>query len=198
MLDSMSRAEETRTRILATTRELLERADGRPLSMGAIADAVGVTRQLLYLHFANRAQLLLEVSREADAAARTPDRQARIDSAPDAASALREAVTLQGHIKPKIHAVARAVDRLRVTDPDAEAVWREREEQRLARCRSVVRRLADEGLLRQGWTVATASQMLWSVTSLRAWEELVVESGWTTRAWVRHTTNLVERAFVAS
>ena len=164
--------------------------------MGAIAQEAGVTRQLLYLHFANRAQLLLEVSRVADAAARTPARQARIDEAEDALTALREAVALQGHIKPRIYAVARAVDRLRDTDPDADAVWRERERSRLDRCRSVVRRLETEGLLREEWTARRGGELLWSVTSLRAWEELVVDAGWSTRAWVAHTTDLVERTLV--
>lgn len=176
---------------------MLEEAGGAPISMGAIADAAGVTRQLLYLHFTNRAQLLLEVSRTADASARTPERQARIDSASDAVSALREAVRLQGHIKPRIHAVARAVDRLRATDPDAADVWHEREDSRLERCRRVVRRLADEGLLRDGWSVNAGAELLWSTTSLRAWEELVADRGWSTRTWVRRTTELLERTLVA-
>lgn len=175
---------------------LLEEAERAPVSMGAIAEAAGVSRQLLYLHFGGRGQLLLEVSREADLRARTPARQARIDNAPDAVSALRETVALQGHIKPKIYAVARAIDRLRDTDPDAAAVWDERENSRLKRCRAVVCRLSEEGILRRAWTVAAGAEVVWSVTSLRAWEELVVERGWSTRAWVKHTTDVLERTLL--
>lgn len=193
----MSRGDETRVRILAAARNLLEHAEGAEVSMGAIAKAAGVSRQLLYLHFSSRGDLLLEVSRAVDAEVRTPQRQAQVDGAPDALSALRESVALQGVIKPKIHPVARAVDRVRSTDADAAQVWREREERRLDRCRSVVQRLADEGRLRPGWTVRSAAQLLWSVTSLRAWEELVLDAGWSTRAWVRHTTEVLERALVS-
>lgn len=193
----MSRADETRRRILDATRTLLEQAAGVPVSMREIAAAAGVTRQLLYLHFANRAELLLEVSRDADVAARTAKRQARVDDAPDGVSALREAVALQGVIKPKIHAVAQAVDRLRRVDADAAAVWAERENARLGRCTAVISRLATESRLRAEWNVPTAARLLWSATSLRAWEELVVDQSWSTRAWVKHTTQMLEAALVA-
>jgi AcrR family transcriptional regulator len=198
MFDTMSRAQATRRRIIESTRRLLEDAQGAPISMRQVAEAAGVTRQLLYVHFDRRAHLLLEVSRDADAAARTPQRQARVDTAVDGLSALREAVALQGHIKPRIHAIAQAVDRLRHTDPDAATVWREREQERLDRCAAVVARLAEEGRLRAEWKAPTATRLLWSVTSLRAWEELVIDQGWSTRSWVDHTTHLLERALAVT
>ena len=192
----MSRGSATRDRILAATEQLLAEAPGASPSMGQIAEAGGVTRQLLYFHFDNRADLLLELSRRIDAQARSPARQARIDDAPDAVTALREAVALQGHIKPKIHAVARVIDRLRQTDEDAAKVWGEREDARLGRCKDVVRRLIVEGVLAKGWDLPTAANLMCAVTSMRSWEELVVERGWSTRSWVRHTTRLLECAFV--
>ena len=57
--------------------------------MGQIARHAGLSRQALYLHFADRASLFVEVSRMADAAARTPERQRRVDEAPTARDALR-------------------------------------------------------------------------------------------------------------
>lgn len=196
IFDSMSRGEATRERILAATSQLLTDMPGAFPSMDRIAGAAGVTRQLLYFHFDGRTDLLLEVSRRIDVEARSPARQARIDDAPDAVTALREAVALQGHIKAKIFPVARNIDRLRHTDRDAARVWEERESARLGRCTTVIHRLFDEQILGSGWDIPTAARVMWSVTSLRAWEELVVEQGWSTRAWVRHTTRLLERAFL--
>jgi AcrR family transcriptional regulator len=185
----------TRARILAAARGLLESGDA-DAAMGRIARAAGVTRQLLYLHFEGRADLLLALTRAVDEEVRPAAQQERVDAAPDGRTALREAVALQARIKPRIAAVAAAIDRLRPTDPDAAAAWREREDARFDRARQVVGRLAAEGLLRPDLPTDDAARLLWSATSLRAWTELVVESGWTAEQWVRRTAELLERSLL--
>jgi AcrR family transcriptional regulator len=191
----MSRSAATRQRILEAARRLLDGGD-TTVSMSAIAKEAGVTRQLLYVHFASRADLLVEVTRLVDAEVRDPRRQARIDNAADGVTALHEAIALQGFIKPRIRGVAAAIGRLAATDPDAAAAWAERERARFERCADVVARLQRESVLDPRWQVATAARLLWSTTSQRAWSELIEGAGWTTRAWVQHTTALVERALL--
>ena len=193
----MSRSDGTRARILAATSSLLEAKPGAHVSMSDIAAAAGVTRQLLYFHFDNRTTLLLELSRALDAEARTPELQATIDEAPDACSALRAAVAAQAAIKPKIRGVATSLELLRPTDEAAAAACEEREEARLARCRAVVDRLAGEGRLAPGWGPAVAAELVWALTSLRTWEDLVVRRGWTGPQWVERTTAALEAALVA-
>src|SRR5689334_17829755 len=127
----------TRQRILEATRELLESRPGANLAMGEVAKKARVSRQALYLHFADRTSLLLEVSRLADSTARTPARQRRIDQAPTAREAFREAIALQAFLKPRLKGVATALDVLRRSDPAADAAWREREHARLQRCEQV-------------------------------------------------------------
>ncbi len=165
--------------------------------MGAIAERAGVTRQLLYVHFAGRADLFLELSRVVDADARPPELQASIDDAPDGRAAVAAAVAVQGSIKPAIDAVAHAVDRLRWTDPDAAHAWEERERARLERCVAVMERCADEGVLDPTWTIDGAARLLWSTTSQRAWRELTVEGDWTTAQWVERTTRLLGDSLLA-
>lgn len=191
----MSNKDETRTRILEATRRLLEEADA-PATMGRIATAAGVSRQLLYFHFDSQLDLLLSLSRAIDAEVRTEERQARVDNAGDAVTALREAVALQGYIKPRIEGIAAAVDRMRHSDPAAAAAWEERERYRYRRCRDLARRLDAEGALSANWDVAVAARLIWSSTAQRAWRELVIESGWSTKRWITHTTALLERALV--
>lgn len=193
----MSRAEDTRRRILDAARALLESEPGVPISMSDIASAAGVTRQLLYFHFESRTALLLEVGRVLDAEARTPELQATIDDAPDARAALRAAVRVQAAIKPRIHGVATSLEALRPTDEAAAAACEEREDARLERCRAVVDRLADEGRLSPAWKRKTAAELLWSMTSLRAWEDLVQRRRWTEKEWVRWTAAALEAALVA-
>src|SRR5713226_92767 len=136
---------ETRRRILDAAKALLEENPGASISMAMVASRAGVSRQGLYLHFADRTSLFLEVSRVADAALRTPTRQRRVDEAPTARVALREAIALQAWLKPRLKGVATALDVLRGSDPAADVAWREREHARLQRCEQVFRRLEQGG-----------------------------------------------------
>ena len=132
MLYSMSSGDPaTRRRILDAAKALLEANPGAPISMAAVATRAGVSRQALYLHFADRTSLFLEVSRVLDASLRTPARQRRVDDAPTARNALREAIALQAWLKPRLKGVATALDVLRRSDPAADAAWKEREHARL-------------------------------------------------------------------
>lgn len=185
----------THQRIVQAARELLEAGDAQ-VTMGRIAGAAGVTRQLLYLHFSGRADLLLAVTRAVDEEVRPAAEQQRVDDAADARAALREAVALQGRIKPRLAGIAAALDRLRQTDTDAAAAWQEREDARYARGRDVVARLAEEGALFDGLGVDDAARLLWSATSQRSWTELVVDTGWTTQQWTQRMTQLLERALI--
>ncbi len=164
--------------------------------MAQIAELAGVSRQALYLHFADRTALYLEVSRTLDASLRTPDRQRRVDDAPTGREALREAIALQAWLKPRLRGVATAMDVLRRTDPAADAAWKEREHARLERCEQVVRRVAAEGDLAPGWDVGAAARCLWAVTSQRVWDDLVVDQGWSSARYRRHLTKLLEAALL--
>jgi len=186
----------TRRRILEAARALLEAAPGAQPSMGEVARRADVSRQALYLHFADRASLILEVSRFVDATLRTPARQRRIDEAPTARDALREAIALQAWLKPRLHGIATALDVLRRTDPAAQAAWQEREHARLGRCEQVVRRLHTEGVLADQWDIPSAARCFWAITSQRVWDDLVNDQGWSTARYRTHVTTLLESALV--
>ncbi len=164
--------------------------------MAQIAEGAGVSRQALYLHFADRTALFLEVSRMADATARTPARQRRVDDAPTGPDALRETIALQAWLKPRLRGIATALDSLRRSDPAAEAAWKEREHARLQRCVQVVRRLEEDGDLAPAWGIDTAARCLWAVTSQRVWDDLVVDQHWSSAQYREHLTALLEAALV--
>jgi AcrR family transcriptional regulator len=187
----------TRRRILDAAKALLEANPGAPISMAAVATRAGVSRQALYLHFADRTSLFLEVSRVLDASLRTPARQRRVDEAPTARAALREAVALQAWLKPRLKGVANALDVLRRSDPAADAAWKEREHARLARCEKVVRRLQAEGDLTPDWDVPSAARCLWAVTSQRVWDDLAIDQGWSTMQYQKRLTALLEAALLS-
>ena len=181
---------------MAAALALLEENAGAPVSMGDIAARAGVSRQAVYLHFPDRTSLLVEASRAADAANRTPRRQTRVDQAPSADAALRETVSLQAYLKPRLHPMTVALGVMRRSDDAAEAAWQERDRARLSRCRTVAERLRDEDVLRDGLTVDDAAALIWVATSPAVWEDLTRSLGWTSAKYTRVVQGLLQRALL--
>lgn len=186
----------TRARLVAAAAQLLEEVPAQAPTMQEVAVRAGVSRQAVYLHFADRTALFVEVARAADAGLRTPARQRMVDEAPTGRQALREAIALQAWLKPRLRGIATAMDVLRRSDPAAEAAWQEREQARLGRCVDLVQRLRAEGCLADGWDVASAARCFWAVTSQRVWDDLVRDQGWSTPRYRRHLTRLLESALL--
>lgn len=82
-------------------------------------------------------------------------------------------------MNPGVWAIARATDAVRRTDPAVERSWQDRLKSRLDGCRPIVSRLTSDGMLRKEWEPHAAADLLWTITSLRTWEDLVLQRGWT-------------------
>jgi AcrR family transcriptional regulator len=186
----------SRTRILDAALQLITRRKGADVSMAEIARASGLSRQGLYLHFPDRANLMVALVRHAHGklVAREPMRG--LKGAPTGLMALRTWVSLQARMNPGIWPVACSLEAVRRSDPDAERGWQDRQKHRLGECRLIVRRLHREGTLKAGITQQTAADLLWSITSLRTWEELVLERAWTAARYEQRLTQLLRDALV--
>jgi AcrR family transcriptional regulator len=167
----------TRERILSAARELAEQGDGGAPSMSELARAVGISRQALYLHFPDRASLLLALVAHIDEREGLQDELSAVLAAPDAAGQIHAWVRMQARRNPRIAAFARALDQARHTDQAAAAAWRDRTDNRMRGAAMAVTRLRDEGRLHPGWTPSEAATLLWELTSFRVWDDLVTESG---------------------
>jgi hypothetical protein len=64
------------------------------------------------------------------------------------------------------------------TDPKMAALLAEAEDQRRARMRHNARRLQRRGWLRPGVSLARATDILWTYSSIELYELLVLKSGW--------------------
>jgi hypothetical protein len=62
---------------------------------------------------------------------------------------------------------------------------------RLEGCSRIVARLKAEGNLRDDVDPAEAADLLWTVTSLRVWEDLVLERSWTPAQYQKIVTRLL-------
>jgi AcrR family transcriptional regulator len=186
----------TSDQILEAAGALMTKRGGADVTMAEIAKAAKLSRQAVYLHFSDRAQLLLSLAQYIDEKRGLGEEIRRLREAPTGVEALRIAVSIQVRMNPGVWAIARAVDAVRRTDADAEKSWQDRLKHRLEGCREIVGRLQQEGSLKQGLDAQTATDLLWSITSLRMWEDLVLDRGWSPQQYEKRITALLQSALL--
>ena len=184
---------ETRRRILDATLALVTRRGGADVTMAQIARAARVSRQAVYLHFADRAALLTAAVRHVDERKGIPEAVQGIRDAPNALAAVREMVAVQARLNPGIWPIARALDAVRREDEAAERSWQDRMAHRLAGCQAIVARLAEEGVLKSGIDRTVAADLLWTMTSVRLWEDLVLLRRWSVARYRKHVSAMIVR-----
>jgi AcrR family transcriptional regulator len=178
-------------RILDAALALITRKGDANVTMAQIAKAARVSRQAVYLHFADRAALMVAVARHLDERLGLPsDIQQAID-APSGAAMLEACVSIQERRNSSVWAVARALDTVRRTAAPAERSWEDRSNSRLVGCRVIVARLQAEGSLRRTLDPSVAADLLWTITSLRMWENLVLARGWSPQQYQQQITRLL-------
>lgn len=180
----------TRARILEATLELIESGAVNP-SMSMIAKTAGLSRQALYLTFADRGELLIAALRYADGQRGLVEGWARIRRAKSGRSTFRAIVELQANLCPAYKRLAAAFDILRREDAAAEAAWQDRQADRLAGCLLAAERLARDQQLKPDITVEIAAEIIWALTSSSLWDDLVSKRGWRADAYKRHLETLL-------
>ena len=193
-----ARGRRTRTALLAAARAVLEEHGFPQLTMATIAERAGVTRRAVYLHFGSRSDL---VGALFDYVAETEGLEAslqRVRTAPDAVTALDAWARHEATYHARILGIARALEHVARDDPDA-AIWRQRIAQhQLADCRRLAERLAHEHRLAPGWTVASATDMLWALISTEPLERLLADRGWPPQQYAERFARLLRSTFVSA
>jgi len=188
----------TRRRILEAACNLIVVRREAGFTMAHIARKAKISRQALYLHFADRAQLLDALVRYADEKRGLTSAIQHIVDAPTAREALGRMVSLQALQNPRIWAIALAFEAVRRTDKAAQRSWQRRQTRRLETCRTLIERLRREGELRPTRRVAEAADLLYVITSLRMWEDLVLVRGWTADEYQERVTRLLLEGLTAA
>jgi AcrR family transcriptional regulator len=188
----------TRRRICEAALRLVSASGGGDVTLAKVARAARVSRQALYLHFADRAELFVALVRYVDEQRGMPAAIAKVEHAASGVAALREMAALQARMNPTIWPLARILDSVRRQDNAAEQSWKDRLERRLRGCRALVARLEQEGSLRPGLDARVAADLLWTLTSLRMWEDLVLIRRWTAGQYEARLTDLLMHELVRS
>lgn len=168
---------ETRDRILTAAWRCVHEAGSSAVTLKDVAAEAGVSRQLLYFHFANRAGLLQAMARHHDRTSGFSERvRATADRPPlEAFDALvREWLDYVPELLP----VARALEAAHVTGDAGGVAWRDRMADLWRVVHAAVARLEDAGCLGPGWAVDTAADWTWARVQPSTYAHLVQERAW--------------------
>lgn len=174
----------TRDEILDAAWRLFAKAKRADVRLEDIAREAGVSRQAVYLHFAGRAELLGSLVTHIQSRLDVQRWHRAIDEASTGADALDALIRFSAEYTPRMYPFAHALDVARQSDDAAAEIWDERMRGRLARARAIAQRIADDGALARGVSVAQAADQIWVMTSIGVWEQLVGERRWSRARYV--------------
>src|SRR3954451_12251263 len=170
--------DDTRARILEAAIREVEAHGTADVTMAQVAAAAGVSRQLVYFHFANRAGLLTAMAGYSDEAAGFVE-QARVSRTLPPAAGFEHLVRSWCAYMPQIEPITRALEAALMTGEDGAVSWRDRMEELREALRIALDRLARRDALAAGWSVDTAADWAWSRIQPSTWRHLVGERRWT-------------------
>jgi AcrR family transcriptional regulator len=191
-----SREPNTRDRILEAAWRLMEERVGRNVRMGDVAKRAGVSRQAVYDHFGSRAELMVATVRYGDGVLGLNGRLRRYRAASGGVERLEAYVEFWGNYIPEIYGIARALLAEREGDEAVAAAWDDRMGAVYDACRDIIERLRRDGTLVPGWPMEEAADLLWTMLSIRNWENLTRERGWSVDHYVDRMQDLTKRVFV--
>ena len=189
----MSSAPGIRTVILEAALTALEE-DPRAVNVRRVAQIARCSRQAVYFHFENRAALLIALARHVDERLDLERHLALLRSAQTAEQLLRRYAEFLATYNPLLYPVVRAVDAARRSDSAIGVAWNDRLKNRRRGGYQVAKHLATWGDLAPRWTTRTAGDWLTAQASVKVWEELVVDLGYSSRRFV----NVMSEAFVGA
>jgi AcrR family transcriptional regulator len=194
----MSRkGDDTRIRILNSAWQLLENPDGSAVRMSDIARTAGISRQALYLHFPNRADLLVATTRHIDTVKDIDARLAASRAATGGIERMEAYIAAWGDYIPQIHGVAMALMSLQDHDAEARIAWAGRETAMREGCAAAIIALQRDGRLTPAMSPEAATDLLWTLLSVRNWDRLVQECGWSQARYIQEMQRLARAALVA-
>ena len=173
---------DTPTRILEAAWAIVIERETVDVTVAEIAAAAGVSRQLVYFHFDNRAGLLTAMARHRDESSGFVDEVAASRrcrrSRGSSICCARGATTCRRSCRSRA-----ALEAALVTGDDGGSAWR----QRMGELRAALRIAVDRVELAPGWTVDQAADWAWSRIQPTTWQHLVGERGWSAEQYTERT-----------
>lgn len=195
----MSRGQaDTRNRILQETRILMEKRRGQGVRLEDIAQASGVSRQAVYLHFGSRSGLMIATARYLDETLGLAARLESVLAAQSGIQGLEEYVKFWANYIPDIYGLAKALMAARETDQAAAAAWKDRMKAVYEGCHQVIRCLQQDNALAPEWTADEAADFMWATLAITTWEDLTIERGWSKGQYIERIEHVLKRVLLRS
>jgi len=188
---------DTRSRILEAAWKLLEDGAGSEVRMSDIAKKAGISRQAVYLHFPKRADLLIAVTRYIDEANEVDARLAASRGAATGVERLDAYIEAWGNYIPEIYGVGKALMAMQESDSEARMAWEGRMLAVREGCEAAVGALARDGALSPEIGEEKATDLLWTLLSVRNWEQLTLECGWPQDDYIGEMKRTARKALLA-
>ncbi len=186
-----AQAEETRSVIIRTARDLFVEQGYGSTTVAAIAQAAGVSVETIYASFANKANLLARAwditvgGDDEDIVFHERPEVMAIRAEPDLAERLRLHAAFSTRTAQRIAPFQLMVQSAAGADPAAAAMLEEMGRQRLAGMTVMAAEAAETGQL--AVSEDECRDVIWSMTDGMLWHRLVNERGWTSdrfAAWL--------------
>jgi AcrR family transcriptional regulator len=169
--------EPTRERLLSAAWQVARERGSVQFTLAEVANLAGVSRQALYLHFDNRAGLLVEMARRIDHTSGFVSRVAAARKR-SALPAFRQVLRLWYEHLGEILPVALALEAAAITADEGATAYHDRMQAWHETLRISIAALADAGRLRREWTVDQATDWVWARTQPTTYEYLVRQRRW--------------------
>jgi AcrR family transcriptional regulator len=187
---------ETREKILKAALKRLEAGHAASVRMSDIAKQAGISRQALYLHFPARAELLIAAARYLDEVKDIDARLAKSRNAATGVERLDAFIEAWGSYIPEIYGVGKAFLAMKDTDEAAAVAWEDRMQAVRHGCNAAIKALKADGALSRDHSVKQATDILWTMLSVRNWEQLTGACGWSQRRYIETTKLLASRTLL--
>jgi len=192
-----TKKDETRLRLLDAARELLVKRGFHGIGLEDIAQAAGVSRQAVYKsHFASKADLLVELVRHVHVAENLDELTRPVYAAQSGLAMLEETIRAIVKIETRLHDLAMVLSITALSDTDAAVAWRDRMEVKRGAFRAALSRLEAERRFNSAWKLDEAIDVLMTLVSVDAYQQLVVDRGWKESALIRRVWELCQASFV--
>jgi AcrR family transcriptional regulator len=185
----------TRERLLAAAWEIANDKGVAGLTLAEVGARAGVSRQAVYLHFRNRASLLVEMTRRVDHASGFVERFAAARRLPPR-EAFHAVLAEWFAYVPVILPVLRALEAASTTGDDGGAAYVERMADWRRALGLVVIALDRDRALAPGWDVETATDWIWAQAHPATYHHLVAERGWARETAVGTIIAVLERTLI--